>query len=80
MSNPILRRQKFKTWALQIINLWLAYTLSLPVVLDLNAVLFLAKDYIGVFSLLTIFNRNSLYLTARVSDQEIKKSVEKLIA
>jgi hypothetical protein len=80
MSNPILRREKFKTWALQLINCCLAYTLSLPVELDLNGVMLLAKDYLGVFSLLTIFSRKPVLLTARVSDQKIEKSFEELIA
>jgi hypothetical protein len=61
MSNPIQPQERFKTWALQLVNCCLAYTLSLPVELDLNAVMYLAKDYIGVFSLLTIFNRNPIF-------------------
>lgn len=71
---------KFRTLVLQLVNCCLAYTLSLPVELDLNAVMFLAKDYLGVFSLLTIFGRNSLLLPARVSDEEMEKSFEELIA
>ena len=80
MSNRFQYGETLKTWTIQIINFCLAYSLSVPVELDINAAMYLAKDYLGIFSLLTVFNRNSFFVTAPVSDQHLEKSFEELIA
>ena len=63
----------------QMLNCWLAYVVSLPIELDLHALLYLLKDYLGVFTVLTFFNRNSYYLTVPVSEEKKEKSFEDVI-
>lgn len=73
-------RKQVKVWMQQLLNCWIAYTIAAPVELDINAIIHLTRDYFGVFSLLTIFNKNSGFITVRVSERESAKPFEELAA